>query len=290
MAQIIKRKTATGESRYDVRTRINGRVVTRTFRRRKDADNYSTEIEADRLRGIAIDPRNALTKFSVIADKWLASSTTKRTSSLARDKSIVDTHLTPAYGDHAIGSITRSDVQSIVNLWTVKQSPSTVGRQYASLRSIFTYAEAAEFIMRSPCRSIRLPQIPLVDRPLPSPEDLVALEKALGVGDGAFMWCGAVLGLRWSEVAGITVDRLDVLNRSLTVDRQLSRSGELVPPKTRAGTRTLACPTWLRFRLCRNSGRPEAHRRRCWRLAVRQQRWGAPCVLQLASPHLGASL
>jgi integrase len=59
------------------------------------------------------------------------------------------------------------------------------------------------------------------------------------------MWCGAVLGLRWAEAAGLTVNRLDLLAGSITVDRQLNRSGELVKPKSEAGSRTLACPAWL---------------------------------------------
>jgi integrase len=59
------------------------------------------------------------------------------------------------------------------------------------------------------------------------------------------MWLAAVLGLRWAEVAGLTVNRLDVLGGTLTVDRQLARSGTIEPPKSVAGIRTLACPTWL---------------------------------------------
>jgi integrase len=245
MAQIIKRTTQAREFRYDVRTRIGGRVVTQTFKRRRDADNYATEIEGNKLHGTAIDPRRARRTFATVAATWLAAGTTKRSSSIARDKSIIDTHLKPALGERAIGSITRADVQSAVDAWSAKQSPSTVGRQYSCLRAIFAYAEAAEIIMRSPCRNTRLPRVRLVDRPYLTPKQLSELAEKLGIESGAFMWCGAVLGLRWSEVAGITVSRLDILNRSLIVDQQLSRSGKLVPPKSGAGTRTLACPTWL---------------------------------------------
>ena len=59
------------------------------------------------------------------------------------------------------------------------------------------------------------------------------------------MWAGAVLGLRWAEAAGLTVDRLDILGGKLTIDRQLAASGQLEPPKSSAGIRTFACPTWL---------------------------------------------
>ena len=76
MAQITKRNTASGESRYDVRTRIRGAdVVTRTFKRRKDADSYATTIEADRLRGVAIDPMRAKITLRKYADANLAGRT-----------------------------------------------------------------------------------------------------------------------------------------------------------------------------------------------------------------------
>ena len=59
MSHITRRTTQAGESRYDVRTRIGARVVTKTFNRRKDADSYAATIEADKFRGVAIDPRRA---------------------------------------------------------------------------------------------------------------------------------------------------------------------------------------------------------------------------------------
>ena len=72
MAQLIKRTTATGENRYDVRTRIAGRVVTRTFKRRKDADVYANTTEADKLRGVVVDPRRARVTLQEYAGQWLA--------------------------------------------------------------------------------------------------------------------------------------------------------------------------------------------------------------------------
>jgi hypothetical protein len=76
-------------------------------------------------------------------------------------------------------------------------------------------------------------------------EDMERLGGELGTEQAAFMWCGAVLRLRWAEAAGLTVDRLNLLTSSITIDRQMNRSGELVTPKSEAGTRKLACPTRL---------------------------------------------
>src|ERR1035438_10762889 len=56
---------------YDVRTRITGRVVTRTFKRRKDADAYASTIEADKLRGVVVDPRRSKITVRSYAGTWL---------------------------------------------------------------------------------------------------------------------------------------------------------------------------------------------------------------------------
>lgn len=57
-------------------------------------------------------------------------------------------------------------------------------------------------------------------------------------------------GLRWGEVAGLRVDRLDFLRQTITIDGQRTRGlhGEMIDanPKTKAGRRSsLALPDWL---------------------------------------------
>jgi integrase len=245
MAQIIKRTTSAGDNRYDVRLRVGGRVVTRTFRRRKDADNYATTTEADKLRGVVIDPRRSRTPFSTVANAWMEASTAKRAGSIARDRGIIDTHLIPALGTRAVGSITRADVQSLVDAWKDDLAASTIGRQYSCLRALMGWAEASELITRTPCRDIRLPRVRLVDRPVLTAQQLTTLGKALGPDQAPMMWLGAVLGLRWAECAGMTANRIDFAGGMVTVDRQLSRAGTLSEPKSASSNRSLACPKWL---------------------------------------------
>ncbi len=66
------------------------------------------------------------------------------------------------------------------------------------------------------------------------------------------VWVGALTGLRWSEVAGLTVGCLDVDAGTLTVRRQIARGGAFAPPKSRAGNRTLAIPHGLAALLARH--------------------------------------
>ena len=59
------------------------------------------------------------------------------------------------------------------------------------------------------------------------------------------MWLGVVLGLRWVEAAGLTFCGFNRKTRTVAVQHQLGRDGELVPPKSAASRRTMACPKWL---------------------------------------------
>jgi integrase len=215
-----------------------------TFRAKADANAYLSTAETDIRRGGWIDPDRALIHFSVVARQWLAAGTTKRDTSVDRDQSIITNHLEPLFGDRAIGSIRPPQVQAAVDEWATTHAPSTVARHYAILRAICAYAESSEMILRSPCRGIKLPRVRLVDRPDLSPEDLERLGEKLG-DQAPFMWLGAICGLRWAEAAGLTVGSLDMLAGTITIDHQLNRSGELVTPKSEAGTRTLAVPSWL---------------------------------------------
>jgi hypothetical protein len=71
MASIRKRRTATGELRYDVRYRVQGRLVEQTFKRRRDADNRVRQVEADELTGGLIDPALGRETLASYSATWL---------------------------------------------------------------------------------------------------------------------------------------------------------------------------------------------------------------------------
>jgi integrase len=74
-----------------------------------------------------------------------------------------------------------------------------------------------------PTRGVRLPSVPAIRRHVPTPDELVALANAHPAEYEAMVWLGAVLGLRWGEVAGLRVGRLDVLRATLDVAEEITR-------------------------------------------------------------------
>ncbi len=249
---ITKRQTKGGHV-YDVRLRdAAGRVYTRTFRTKKEADRFESTERADRARGTWVDPRRASDKVAEVVAEWLESNPRKKGSTLARDASVVNVHILPLLGKYSIGDVTPADVQRLVNAWSTKLGARSVRRHYAVLRAIMTYALDTDRIVRSPCRRIRLPEPEAVRQMAVTPEQLHDLADALGADTSAMVYLAAVLGLRWGECAGLRVGAIDFLNRTVTVESQLTRGlrGRMVTasPKWNS-TRTMAAPEVLLERL-----------------------------------------
>ena len=246
MAHIATRRTKTGERRYVVRYRApDGKERQQWFSRRGDALRYLRTLEGDLLRGVWIDPRSTAVTFSAWATTWLAQPG-KRRSAHSRDETIVRVHLIPAFGDRPIGAITPADIRQLVAAWAERYAPRTTKRHYGVLRAIIAAAVAADMIGRSPCRGVRLP--PAADRivHVVNGEELQRLATSLGPSYAPMAYLGAVLGLRWGEVAGLRVGAIAWLHGTLTVTEQITRGPRGMhvsgPPKSQAGRRTLAIP------------------------------------------------
>ena len=238
-----------GRRVYDVRLRDDdGKEYSKTFETKKEAEAFEAAERTARRRGAWVDPRLSTTRVSQVAEMWLASNTAKRPGSIARDRSVLDHHILPAMRAKAIGSVTRADVQRLVNGWAESYAGATTIRMYAVLRSILNYAEDSDFITRNPCRRIRVPEASSRVAEILDAEALARLAKAMGAY-GSMVYLGA-FGLRWGEIAGLRVDRVDFLRQGITIDRQVTRGlhGRMIvsDPKTKAGRRaSLALPDWL---------------------------------------------
>jgi integrase len=242
-ARPLSRPDAKGRRQtvYDVRLRdANGTPYKRTFAKRAEAKAFEAAELTRKATGSLADPRGSRRTVAHVAAAWLASDPVKRDSSKARDASILRKHVLPAIGARQIGSISRGDIQGLVNGWTATHAASSVGRMYSAARALFSYAD-----IEAPFKRIKVPKAELVERPYLAAEQLSALADELGPEQAAFMWTGVVLGLRWAEVAGLTVADVDPLRATVRVSGQLTRDGSRHVPKTTAGARVLSVPAWL---------------------------------------------
>lgn len=230
---------------YDVRLRgPDGRVVTRTFKTKRDASAYEATQRTAKSAGTWVDPAGRARRFGEVAAEWLASNPAKRDSSRSRDDSALRVHILPLLEDHKIGAIKPADVRAAVARWTSTLSPKSVHRVYGVLRAVMNFAVDSDWLGRTPCRNIKLPAIAKRKRVRVPPEAVVAIAAATGPRYEAMVWTGVETGLRWGEVAGLRVCDVDFLGRRLGVRQQVARGPGgrpiITPPKSEAGDRDVA--------------------------------------------------
>jgi integrase len=250
---IKSRKLKSGRVVYDVRLRNPNdpaKEICRTCSTKKEAIAYESAQRTARYQHTWIDHRDGNRLFPDVAASWLESNPAKRANSYATDESAVRVHLVPALSGR-IGSYTEADTQRLVDGWKTTAKPRTVRRRYGTLQAVFAFAVASKWLAQSPCRGIKLPPVTSTRRRALSADEVAAIASAMDPRYQAMVWIGAVLGLRWSEVAGLRVGALDLLARSVTIAEGGSiirdRKGNPVVsnPKSAASHATLPIPSAL---------------------------------------------
>lgn len=123
---------------------------------------------------------------------------------------------------------------------------NTVRQIYRAISmAIIALALDDELIFRTPCRRIELRAATKSELHPLTPNQVMAMATAVRPRYRAMVILAACTGMRWSEIAGLTLDRIDWHARTVTVDRQLKRNTttpEFTPPKGKAGICTLPLP------------------------------------------------
>jgi integrase len=246
MAQIFRRTTRTGDARYDVRTRIGGRVVTRTFKRKRDAEAYATSVEADRLRGVVIDPRRARVTLATYGRENLRDRRPGLALRTADQYSwLLEQHILPELGKRALGDIDPAMVRSW-NARLAERHPTTAAKAYRLLSSIMRAAVADEVVTRNPCQVKGAAVERSAERPVASIAEVTALAEAMPDHLQVAVLLGAWCQLRRGELLGLRRRDIDLNRGTLTVEltRGPRMGGEEIikAPKTDAGRRTVAIP------------------------------------------------
>jgi integrase len=241
MASIKKRP----DGKYRARYRDEAdREHARHFDRKVDAQKWLDEVTASLIRGDYVDPRAGKETFRKHAETWLAVQPLRPSTRYAYE-SHLRRHVYPVFGDRQLSTIMPSEVQAWVS--RLPLAPSTAGVVHAILYSILSGAVIDRKIKANPCATTKLPKDEQVHRVIPmTTEQMLAVRAEVPDRLSAMVTLVAGTGLRQSEAFGITVDRIDFLRRSVTIDRQLltvpGRGPAFGPPKTKASVRAIPLP------------------------------------------------
>ena len=197
-------------------------VAPTTFSSKADAAAWLSSIEASIRSGSWIDPRGGEITFAEWCGWYFEGATHKRPTTIARDRTVTRVHLLPILGTKGSRRHHAGAVRRLVSTMAESLAPTTVRTNYGVLRAILSAAVDADLLARSPCRGIRMPPHKRKDVRFLVPDELGKLADALAPEYRPIVYVAGVLGLRWSEVAGLRTGRVDLGNRTLAVIETLA--------------------------------------------------------------------
>jgi integrase len=251
LANVSRRRTAGGEWRYDVRYRVNGRPVERTFKRRQDADDFRRQVEAAEVRGVVVDPRRSSVRLGEFAESWLRNRRrvdgrplAPRTVELYRD--LLDRLILPTFAPVRIGAIRTEHIRSWLGEAAGVSSPGQAAKAYRLLRAILTTAVEDEQLPAKPCRIRGAGVERSAERPFVDADVVLELAAAIEERYRALVLLAGFGGLRLGELLALRRSDFDAGLATVRVDVQAVelRTGEriITGPKTTAGRRLVHLP------------------------------------------------
>jgi integrase len=217
-----------------------------TFATRPEAARFLAQVETDLARGEWTDPRAGRVSFAEWAGRWQATTTNLRPNTRALHGYLLRRFLLPAFADTPLADLDLMAVRSwLAGLEGAAVSPNTVAKAYRLLARIMDTAVAAGLIVRNPCSvkgaaTERAPEMRVA-----TVAQVAALAQAIHPRFRALVLVAAYAGLRWGELVGLRVKRVDLLHQRITVAEQVTEiDGRFTwgPPKTEAGRRTVTLP------------------------------------------------
>lgn len=220
-----------------------------TFATKTDAWRWLATIETDMLRGAWVDPEAGRVLLVDYSAEWLDARANLRPRTVEMYEGILAQSINPTLGAVRLSELTTGEVREWYADLVRNRKPTVAPKAYRLLRTILATAVEDDLITKNPCgiKGAGVEHSP--ERPIATPEEVWKLADAIDPRFRAFVLSAAFLGLRYGELAGLAREHVNLLHRTVTIERQLieRKSGktEFGPPKTEKGRRTIAIPAPL---------------------------------------------
>ena len=196
--------------RWRVRfTDASGRLRTRFFDRKADAEAWDARARAGVVDEIKVDREKRHVSFRQYGERWrLSREPTWAVQTRKRVESNLRCHLYPAFGELTLRSIRLTDVLE----WLGSRLDQEVSRR--SLRLYFELLDAVmaaavtdKILTENPCDGVRLSQVlrglSRVPKWVPTEAEVIALLRVVPARYRAVIWLGAGQGCRLGEALGM---------------------------------------------------------------------------------------
>jgi integrase len=212
----IRRRERNGRFSYLARHYgPEGRKVSKSFDRRKDAADWLTTVENSKLTGSYVDPSRSKITVKAWAERWISSKLNLAPKTLDRYEGIIRAHIEPRWGKVQLAKVTHAEVQRWIA--GIDAAPATVKKVHRVMSMLMAYAVADDRLGRNPADKISLPRVRQAEKRFLTHQQVHDLAEAVGPEYRLAVLLLAYTGLRWGEMAALRVRRLDFLRRRALV-------------------------------------------------------------------------
>jgi len=214
-----------------------------TFATKTEADTWLIRKEAEILDGDWIDPDAGEVLVPEYTATWIEERAGLRPKTVKNYSSLLNCQIATQLATVTVGELSLARVRR----WRTKllnegTSDITTAKAYRLLRAVMNTAVDDGLIKRNPCRIKGAGSEDSPERPVLSVTQVYAVAAAVAPHYRAPILLAAFSSLRWSELAALTADDIDLDACTVRVTRQLNHHGggySFGPPKSRAGRRVV---------------------------------------------------
>lgn len=254
MAGHVRRRGDKWQARYPDPYHGGTRKFEKTFRTKREADEWLTKQQSSVLDGSHIDPRRLDTPFRELVETWKATWIDLSPTTMSGYQSTLDTHLLPAFGDRKVGTITHEVIQRYVSdlVKRGEMRPGTIRQIFSVLRNAMSTGIRTGIIKTNPCAKIRLPPQPREEMLFITVDEVRALAEAITPRYRTLVYVAAYTGMRASEIHALRRRDIDLTNGQIHIRRTfrwVNGKLHIGTTKTASSRRIITIPSFLRVML-----------------------------------------
>jgi len=252
MAHIEKRQRAGSDStRWRARYRgPDGKERSKTFVKKSDAERWLATQQASVAQGAWIDPSEGRITLAEWVTVWEGTLAHLRPRTKELNVGVARNYLVPRFGAWPLDKITTASVQAMLTeeLAEGRLSNSAIRRHVMVLAQVLDGAVRDGRLGVNVARNVKLPPEHSREMRFLKADEVMLLANTIEPFYRPMVLTAAYVGLRWGEITGLAVEKVNVPAGTMRIDRQLQEIGgqmTFTPPKTRSGIRTVSVPPTL---------------------------------------------
>lgn len=226
----------------------SGKRRGKQFRTKKEANAYDDNARQEVRQGTHTHDRSSITVLKA-SDLWIAAAEAEgcERSTVKRYRELANVHVVPRFGALKLSQLTAAQVQE----WRLEllrtQSRAMAAKILSALSAILTHAQNTGKIAQNVARGVKVGKAKREKAKVVPPEraDLKAMIAAASDTERPLILTAITTGLRSSELRGLRWQEVDLDAATVTVCQRADQWGEIGPPKSEAGHRTIPIPPEL---------------------------------------------